>query len=325
MEEIFRLIGLCFSGLLLLTVFIFLLKESGGLEKLKNNVSRVLKSLFISTRYIEELGKMLTHEDWKTRRDAVKKLQLKNSPSTIELLLKASQDSDERVRYEAVTALQRKIEADEQKDGELFSGFDAESSLKSRIVKMFLNALTDEHPGVRIEATLALGKMQNPKMIKHLTRALKDANGSVRKRAVLGLGKIGTIRVMEPLFNALDDEHEYVRMEAVAVLENLCPLVHTILFGHKVSEEFNQRHTLWNPDVSNLIVPMLELRTVVIHTETYDFHQVERFLTYAVNYIGQKHLKKNVEVHIYGDQEKLHPNLWNNFTNLCKDVQVYRA
>lgn len=325
MEEIFRLIGLCFSGLLLLTVFIFLLKESGDLEKLKNNVSRVLKSLFISARYIEELGKMLTHEDWKTRRDAVKKLQLKNSPSAIELLLKASQDSDERVRYEAVTVLQRKIETDEQKDGELFSGFDAESSLKSRIVKMFLNALTDEYPGVRIEATLALGKMQNPRMIKHLTQALKDVNGSVRKRAVLGLGKMKTIRVMESLFNALDDEYEYVRMEAAAVLENLCPLVHTILFGHKVSEEFDQCHTLWNPDVSNLIVPMLELRTVVIHTETYDFHQVECFLTYAVNYIGQKHLKKNVDVHIYGDQEKLHPNLRNNFTNLCKDVQVYRA
>lgn len=303
MEEIFRLISLCFSGLLLLTVFIILLKESGDdLEKLKSKVSQALKSLFMSARYVKELGTLLEHEDWKVRRDAVKKLQLKNSPSTIEFLLKASQDSDERVRYEAVTALQRKIGADGEKDGELVPVFKAKSSLKPRIVNMFLDALNDEHPGVRIEATLALGKMQNPRMIKHLTRALNDANGSVRKRAVLGLGKIGTIRVMEPLFNALDDEHEYVRMEAVAVLENLCPLVHTVLFGHTVSEEFDQRHTLWNPDVSNLIVPMLELRTVVIHTETYDFHQVERFLTYAVNYIGQKHLKKNVEAHIYGDQ-----------------------
>jgi hypothetical protein len=80
-----------------------------------------------------------------------------------------------------------------------------------------------------------------------------------------------------------------------------------------------------NPDVSNLTMSMSHLKKVKIYTETYSFHQVERFLTYAVNYIGQKHLKENVEVDIYGDPDKLHPNLRNNFEHLCKRVKFKKG
>ncbi len=100
--------------------------------------------------------------------------------------------------------------------------------------------------------------------------------------------------------------------------------IETILFGALSSNTCHPLTTLKNPDVSELAVPMNRVRHVFIDTETYDFYQVERFLTYAVNYIGQKHLKKHVNVHIYGDPDKLHPNLRNTLTNLCKRVYVHK-
>jgi hypothetical protein len=60
-----------------------------------------------------------------------------------------------------------------------------------------------------------------------------------------------------------------------------------------------------------------------VYAESYDFYLVERFLTYGIDYIGQDHLKKEVDVHIYGDPEKLQQNLRNNFTNLCKSITVH--
>lgn len=54
-----------------------------------------------------------------------------------------------------------------------------------------------------------------------------------------------------------------------------------------------------------------------------DFHQVERFITYAANFIGQDYLKQRVEVHLYGKPEQLHSNLRNSFQNLCHSIHLH--
>lgn len=96
--------------------------------------------------------------------------------------------------------------------------------------------------------------------------------------------------------------------------------IETVIFGVQQLTTHSPSKTLSNPEVSALTIPMSRLKQVIINTETYDFHQVEHFLTYAVNYIGQKHLKKHVEVHIYGDPKKLHLNIYNSFHNVCKRI-----
>jgi hypothetical protein len=101
--------------------------------------------------------------------------------------------------------------------------------------------------------------------------------------------------------------------------------VEVIIFGSEASQEYNPRTTIHDPDFSECSLPVLRLKQVVIHTAAYDFFQVERFLTYAVNYIGQKYLKKCVDVHLYGDPEKLHPNLRNNLTNLCRRIHRHEG
>jgi hypothetical protein len=96
--------------------------------------------------------------------------------------------------------------------------------------------------------------------------------------------------------------------------------IETVIFGNASTTPHDPYKTVMNPDFSVVTIPMPRLKTLIIHADTYDFRQIEYFLTYAVNYIGQNRLKKFVDVHIYGDPATLHPNLRNSFTNLCKVV-----
>lgn len=96
-----------------------------------------------------------------------------------------------------------------------------------------------------------------------------------------------------------------------------------VIFGGKRPAGFYSQAAWQNPDCSVLALPLSHLQQIIVYTESYDFHQLERFLTYAVNYIGQKHLEKEVDVHIYGDPEQLDQNLRNNLTNFCRSVTVH--
>lgn len=93
-----------------------------------------------------------------------------------------------------------------------------------------------------------------------------------------------------------------------------------VIFGSETSLIVpDSDKSLFNPDVTESWFPMV-LQQIIIHTQTYNFYLIERFLTYAVNSIGQQYLKNHVEVQIYGKPDNLHPNIRNNLTNLCKGV-----
>ena len=50
---------------------------------------------------------------------------------------------------------------------------------------------------------------------------------------------------------------------------------------------------------------------------------IERCVTYVINDLGQKYMRRQIEVFMYGEPENLHPNLQNSLTNLCKRLTVY--
>jgi hypothetical protein len=171
---------------------------------------------------------------------------------------------------------------------------------------------------------MVLGNLHDTQSVKPLLNTLRDKSGFVRREAAIALGNIRDIRVFNPLLGALGKDYEYmVRKEVLAALKKACSLVHVIVFGNRLESKVSRHHTICNPDISQLTAPMSRLKCIIIDTETYDFYQVERFVTYAINYIGQKYLKKKVEVHIYGNSQSLQPNLWNTLTNLCKCVYVH--
>jgi len=102
-----------------------------------------------------------------------------------------------------------------------------------------------------------------------------------------------------------------------------CHSVSCIVFGQPQFALPDETHFLLDPDVSELMMPFYHLDTLVILTESYNFMLIEQFLTYAINQIGRTYLKRVVEAHIYGNREKLHPNIRNNLINICKKIYFH--
>jgi hypothetical protein len=97
-----------------------------------------------------------------------------------------------------------------------------------------------------------------------------------------------------------------------------------IIFDEALATDDTALTMLRNPDMTDFILPLPYLKRIIIHAETYDFHLVERFVTYAVNHIGQRALKQ-VEAELIGDPSRLHPNLRNTLMSLCKQVTAHDA
>ncbi len=96
--------------------------------------------------------------------------------------------------------------------------------------------------------------------------------------------------------------------------------VERIVFGASPDDNDSRSFTLYNPDFSTCRLPLRNLKYLIIQPATCQFHTIERFLTYAINYIGQTPLKHSVDVYVDGKLEQLHPNLRNGLTNLCRRV-----
>jgi hypothetical protein len=181
-----------------------------------------------------------------------------------------------------------------------------------------MKATQDSDFYVTSKATLALWEIAN-----FYTNIKRDASEDEQKQAQSALQSIRNNSMMEKLCRAKDQKlylsSRHLEEIATEALVKFCS-VDTVIFG-QVLPQLSLKTYLLNPDVIKLTIPLSKLTTVIVDTETYNFHQVERFITYAINYIGKKYLKKNVEVQIYGDHEKLHQNLKNLFNNLFKIVK----
>lgn len=103
--------------------------------------------------------------------------------------------------------------------------------------------------------------------------------------------------------------------------------IDTVIFGatDTAARKYFSATTWKNPDVAGLAFPLTDLKRIIIYPDTAQSHLLERFLTYAMEYLGQHLLKRQVEVTLYGDPDGLHPNLRNNLANLCKSVKVETA
>jgi hypothetical protein len=245
-------------------------------------------------RAVEPLKRILEKDkNWFVRGEAAEALRKMNDPRTKESFRKALVKDDHwYVRKIAVRFLAGAEDAHE--------------------AKLFVIALKDEDAEVRKNAALALDKIgwKPSNDLEHTCYLAAKQQWDV-------LSSLGT-RVIGTLSGLLKDKNRYDREDLTDILEDICCSTEAIAFGSP-----DVLNNYFSPDVSELTLPMSSLKRIEIHTETYDFYQVERFITYAVNYIGQQHLKNHVEVHIYDDPAKLHPNLRNSLENLCKNVDVH--
>lgn len=99
-----------------------------------------------------------------------------------------------------------------------------------------------------------------------------------------------------------------------------CTRTRIVRFYDHASTEGVPSHVLLNPEVSSWESPLFTLERIEIYAASYTFHQVEQFLTYAVNTLDRAYLKHAVEVDIIGDRADIPSSLYNSFANVCRSV-----
>jgi len=153
---------------------------------------------------------------------------------------------------------------------------------------LLIELLEDESTEVRKEAALALGYKRSTRVRKALTRTLGDVDPEVKETAA----------------DSLKEWHSFY--------EN----VRYIHFGVISLEEEKYDTTLKDPDLSELTLPMTNLCSAYINTNSFDIILLNKFIDYALKYLGETFIMQHVQVYYYGSPKNLEPKL----RNLLKDL-----
>ncbi|WP_287675107.1 HEAT repeat domain-containing protein [Microcystis sp. M038S2] len=157
-----------------------------------------LLGLTKSIEVVNELLKALEDSDRDVRWEAAEALGNIGSETAIAGLLKALEHSDEYVRWEAAEAL---------------GNIGSETAIPG-----LLKALEHSDEDVRGSAAEALAKIGSETAIPGLLKALEHSDEYVRGNAAKALAKIGTETAIPGLLKALEDSYGYVRGNAAKAL-----------------------------------------------------------------------------------------------------------
>jgi HEAT repeat protein len=91
----------------------------------------------------------------------------------------------------------------------------------TRATEVLLEALSDELPDLRFQATSALTQVNPAAAAAPLRRALGDEDPEVRASAAAGLGDLGDAQAADELHQLADDDSVAVRIEAAVALSKL--------------------------------------------------------------------------------------------------------
>ncbi len=273
---------------------------------------------------LEPLTRLLGATDVNARENAVRLLGKLHDTRIIEPLLRALCDSDAQVRQLAHDAL---------------------LAFGQPVADALAHAAERPESKTRWKAIDAMSRLRDERMIPTLVAALNDPEADIRELAAQALQGSGWqphtpdeqiayaiaqgtwdvlppfgAQAIPPLLSFANDTNVRVRRYIHDMLAQACTQVKTIVFGKHSEEASDPKTMVANIEVSTLTPAFTKLQQIRIDADTYDVLVVERFLTYAVNVLGEKFLKKNVTVHIIGNAERIHPNVVNAFSNLCKAV-----
>ena len=141
-------------------------------------------------------SRQLKDDDWKVREAAAKKLGELQDAHSVESLIGALRDLNERVRQAAVASLVR---------------------IGPAAVRPLVAALKSKHADARLAASAALAQIGNPS-VRQLGSALADRDVAVRETAAAVLGKIATDEALRELLAVLDQGESGAREAAAAGL-----------------------------------------------------------------------------------------------------------
>ncbi len=248
------------------------------------------------------LEKALAYPQWQVREKTIEVLGHLHSRGAAELLAKSLADPEKYIRRQAVEMLGKQ-----------------ESSLA---VAPLILALSDSVPEIQKHALRCLGAFGDIRAVEPMISFVCHSDDALRQEAAAALRKIRDVRALPQLLPLVHAEQAVIREQAESFLAPLFAIVEAVVFGSISIDLPDPRITVWNLETSDLTMVMPALSTVIIQPDTYDFYQVERFLTYAVNSLGQDHLKHRVAVHLYGHPYSLPPNLRNSLEHLFERIVI---
>jgi hypothetical protein len=100
-------------------------------------------------------------------------------------------------------------------------GLTAQQGPADAIIDALTGALKDSDAGVRRQAAVSLGQMDNARAVPALIEALKDAEPGVKQRAIVALGQLGDARAAAGLAATLKDASPDIRARAASALGEL--------------------------------------------------------------------------------------------------------
>lgn len=173
-----------------------------------------------------------------------------------------------------------------------------------------------------------LGEREEDRATDLLIRAFEDKHSYSRNKVVAALGYKRGAAVKSILDRALNDEDAKVRETAADSLKKWKSFYHNVRyvhFGEIWSEKDRYGTTLKNPDMAGLNVPLDNLSEVIINTRSFDTGLLEKFLDYAVRYIGEQYLKEHVYVcYFFSTPRNLDPQLRNRLRTIFKqELRIY--
>lgn len=121
-------------------------------------------------------------------------------PRTLEASLRDLDSAKPEVRASAIGDLVRHARGDDD--------------VKKKALAKLEVRLTDEHPGVRAAAAIALGDLEAKDQLPKLLVAVDDDDAHVRQMAINALGEIGDPRAAPRMRRALADSRPEVRYQA---------------------------------------------------------------------------------------------------------------
>jgi len=155
-------------------------------------------------RAIPGLAKALSDMSADVRMAALNALAQFSTTEAVDAVLTAVKDPNADVRAHAVRHVSALVGRRVLTDG--------------KYVGVFLGLLKDADPDVRLQAIVALGRLEQAEAVPALLPLLKDMNKDVREQAAGALGDIGDPRAIDALTIALKDAEPDVRQEAARAL-----------------------------------------------------------------------------------------------------------
>lgn len=93
-----------------------------------------------------------------------------------------------------------------------------DEDVRKKALPMFVKLLSDEHPGVRSAAAVALGDLHAKENVDDLLKAVDDEDLHVRQMVLNALGEIGDPRALPCIEKGLSDRRPDVRYQSVIAL-----------------------------------------------------------------------------------------------------------